>query len=189
MYNPFYILNVYAPSRCGRDRKTFFNSVLEILYSLHDTIDIDRLIISGDFNYSYLRESTLLEQTSSQWISFLSQSYTNIMETVNFHTVPTFRRNDEIMSTIDYIFVSPNIKFYRDQTDICILQPSWSDHSLLQTSFEIGRSNSGPLMWRANPIYCKNKQFQKQLSNRIPLLLDECYDQLTDIEMWEKIKE
>ena len=64
-YAPFHVLVVYAPASTGKDRREFFDSVLDALNSVSD-IDPHRIIILGDFNYSYHRRN-LSTQTSLKW--------------------------------------------------------------------------------------------------------------------------
>lgn len=81
-FEPFYILNIYAPSDNDRNRKEFFISVLRRL-NHHLSIDeLNRLFIMGDFNYSYDRPN-IHHHTSSPWLTFLSENFTNVMTLSN----------------------------------------------------------------------------------------------------------
>ncbi|KAG1257417.1 hypothetical protein G6F68_009311 [Rhizopus microsporus] len=53
-------------------------------------------------------------------------------------SIPTFRRNDEITSTIDYIFISNHLRTAIQSTDIHRLHSSWTDHQLLSLSINLG---------------------------------------------------
>ncbi|KAI9361881.1 hypothetical protein BD770DRAFT_308904, partial [Pilaira anomala] len=54
-YEPFYIMNIYAPADSNVNRRSFFEALSDLLYNLRDTITWDNLIISGDFNYDMAR--------------------------------------------------------------------------------------------------------------------------------------
>ncbi|KAI8976884.1 hypothetical protein BDB01DRAFT_727106, partial [Pilobolus umbonatus] len=47
----------------------------------------------------------------------------------------------------------------------------------------------GPGLWRANPAFCADKKFCQILDTKLSSLMDREYDDLSDIQMWEKIKE
>ncbi|KAI8328039.1 hypothetical protein BC941DRAFT_329074, partial [Chlamydoabsidia padenii] len=79
-YYPFYILNIYAPAKSGQARRLFFNSILDLLqqHSQQGTVDMDRLIIAGDFNYS-LNRPNIHQHTSLNWVSFIDEHFKNTM--------------------------------------------------------------------------------------------------------------
>ncbi|KAG0789707.1 hypothetical protein G6F16_008397 [Rhizopus arrhizus] len=105
---PFYVLVLYAPASSGKLRQKFFGGIYDILHQSTIDVDLDRLFIMGDFNYSYQRRN-LFSQTSMQWVSFLETLFSNALTKDDLHELPTFRRNDDIFSTIDYIFVSDSL--------------------------------------------------------------------------------
>ncbi|KAI9336056.1 hypothetical protein BD770DRAFT_298783, partial [Pilaira anomala] len=81
-YHPFYVLNIYAPSDSNTARRTFFESLGDMLFQMIDTISWDNLIISGDFNYDFYRDIQSgkgLFKTSQQWIAILQNSFYNSM--------------------------------------------------------------------------------------------------------------
>ncbi|KAG1392516.1 hypothetical protein G6F58_012493 [Rhizopus delemar] len=104
----FYVLVLYAPASSGKLRQKFFGGIYDILHQSTIDVDLDRLFIMGDFNYSYQRRN-FFSQTSMQWISFLETLFSNALTKDDLHELPTFRRNDDIFSTIDYIFVSDSL--------------------------------------------------------------------------------
>ncbi|KAG1136659.1 hypothetical protein G6F38_011882 [Rhizopus arrhizus] len=89
-YAPFHVLVVYAPA--SKDRREFFDSVLDALNSVSN-VDLHRIIILGDFNYSYHRLN-LSTQTSLKWVPYLEESFYNVMHSGDNSNIPTFRRND-----------------------------------------------------------------------------------------------
>ncbi|KAG0851752.1 hypothetical protein G6F57_008812 [Rhizopus arrhizus] len=78
--------------------------MLDVLSSVSD-IEPHRIIILGDFNYSYHRLN-LSTQISLKWVSYLEEPFYKVMHSGDNSNTPTFRLNDEIYSTIGYIFIS-----------------------------------------------------------------------------------
>ncbi|EIE89092.1 hypothetical protein RO3G_13803 [Rhizopus delemar RA 99-880] len=74
----FWLLVLYVPATSGRQRQQFFDQVLHLLHNQDLDINFDRLFITGDFNYSYLRPK-LSSQTSIQWVSFLEDHFYNAL--------------------------------------------------------------------------------------------------------------
>ncbi|KAG0805737.1 hypothetical protein G6F57_012965 [Rhizopus arrhizus] len=104
-FEPFWLLVLYAPATSCQQRQQFFDHVLGLLHNKDLDINLDRLFITGGFNYSYLRPH-LSSQTSLQWVSFLNDHFYNALMKDDLHEIPTFRRNETTYSTIDYIFVN-----------------------------------------------------------------------------------
>ncbi|KAK4511165.1 uncharacterized protein ATC70_012378 [Mucor velutinosus] len=101
-YEPFYILNLYAPATSdNRPRQEFFESIYNLLSTLSETIELERLLISGDFNYDYVRDitnATRIVKTSLNWLSYLDQHFHNCLILNDMDSVPTYQR---ALSTID----------------------------------------------------------------------------------------
>ena len=93
-----------------------FDSVLDALNSVSD-IGPYRIIILGGFNYSY-HCLKLSSQTSLKWVMYLEEFFYNVMHSGDNSNIPTFCRNDEIYSTIDYIFISSQMRPMLRSTDI-----------------------------------------------------------------------
>ncbi|KAG1532531.1 hypothetical protein G6F51_013062 [Rhizopus arrhizus] len=185
-YTPFHVLVVYAPASTGKDRREFFDSVLDALNSVSD-IDPHRIIILGDFNYSYHRRN-LSTQTSLKWVSYLEESFYNVMHSGDNSNIPTFRRNDEIYSTIDYIFISNQMRPMLKSTDIHRLHSSWTDHQLLSLSINLGQTPTGFGLWRANPILAQQKAYRVQLKQRLTGIVSSLPNQMTAQEQWDYVK-
>ena len=111
LFLPFYVLVIYAPANSAIERRTFFSTLSETLQSSHLALDFDRLLVMGDFNYSYLRPN-IGTATSLEWVSFLDMHCFNALQTFDLCNLPTFRRNDTITSTIDYILSAVLFKMY-----------------------------------------------------------------------------
>ncbi|CAO3653340.1 unnamed protein product, partial [Mucor fragilis] len=75
-----------------------------MLSSLSQTIDKERLIISWDFNYDYMRNitnATRIVRTSVNWLGYLKQHFHNCLILNDMDSIPTYHR---ALSTIDFIF-------------------------------------------------------------------------------------
>jgi hypothetical protein len=112
IYAPFYTLNISAPTSSNFQQRIFFQSILNMLNESADSIDLTRLIFSGDFNYDCQRDvingKGLHAKTSLLWVSFLQESFYNCMLHNDLDTIPTFQRSVEITSCIDYIHLHVN---------------------------------------------------------------------------------
>ncbi|GAA5802008.1 hypothetical protein HPULCUR_007468 [Helicostylum pulchrum] len=157
-YAPYFILNVYAPAISNVQRREFLDSICSMLYQLYasDAISLGRLIISGDFNYDYNRDiirNNYAFKTSTEWVSFLLNSFYNCMAFHDLDSVSTFQRNLSIQSVIDYIYAGYDIQHMITDSNIEHLKPQWSDHALLSVKFSLGELQIGPGLWRDKTIY------------------------------------
>lgn len=141
----------------------------------------------GEFNYSYLW-SYLSSQTSLDWVSFLESLFYNGLLVGDLHESPTFRRDNTIYSTIDYIFVGNALRNQVQESNIHKLDPAWADHSMFSIKLTIGTAVTGHELWGANPIFLRNPQYQhylqKQLYNIVLDVPSVCNPQTT----WDRIK-
>ncbi|EIE78298.1 hypothetical protein RO3G_03002 [Rhizopus delemar RA 99-880] len=186
-FAPFYVLVIYAPATSGQHRSQFFDQLFDLLHSPTLDINLDRLVITGDFNYSYQRPH-LSSQTSLQWVSFLDDHFYNALQKDDLHELPTFRRNDNILSTIDYIFVSQSWCSKVTESNIHKLDASWSDHSLLSITCCIGSSPSGPGLWRGNPLLARNPAYQQYLRQHLEYILPKLPSEWSAAKSWDHIK-
>lgn len=186
-YAPFYILNIYAPAKTTANRRHFFDMITDLITTGHHIIDLDRLIIMGDFNYSYLR-SQLHVNTSRRWIALLEDSFYNCMKLHDRQELPTYSRNHTIPSTIDYIFASTSMGMRLTDNSLNILRPDWSDHSMLSISLNLGRSPCGPGLWRANPLFVKNAIYRDQLTAVVDQFFANDHSTVDPQEQWDLLK-
>jgi exonuclease III len=186
-YAPFWVLVLYAPASSNQPRKKFFTKVLHLLQNTSLDLDLDRILILGDFNYSYLR-SNLFSQTSIDWVSFLNNRFSNALSIGDLQEMPTFRRNDSIYSTIDYIFVSNVLRNHIQESDLHKLDSDWTDHSLLSTKLVMGTLPNGPGLWRANPLIVRNPQYQQYLQHQLHDILLQTPSVWTPQMKWDHIK-
>ncbi|OBZ80993.1 Transposon TX1 uncharacterized protein, partial [Choanephora cucurbitarum] len=188
LFDPFYILVVYAPASSGRDRQQFFSLLLSQLRRPDLALNRDRLFIVGDFNYSYLR-GALSSATSNDWLVFLETDFVNTLESSDSHEISTFRRNDTVQSTIDYIFLSKALQSHIMAGEIQLLNPAWTDHSLLSTRCSLGQSPLGSGIWRANPQLLQNPGYLNHLKQALPGLIERSTkDYLRPQDRWDNIK-
>ncbi|KAI7889500.1 uncharacterized protein EV154DRAFT_514448 [Mucor mucedo] len=111
-----------------------------MLYILTDTININQLIISGDFNYDVSRDVTSrkgLLKTSAQWLTYLDSLFYNSTIHNSMHTLPTFQRQIGTTSTIDCIYLGLTLKNNIKDASIQYIQSKWSDHALLQLQLNV----------------------------------------------------
>ncbi|KAI9260430.1 hypothetical protein EDC94DRAFT_694816 [Helicostylum pulchrum] len=130
-YEPYYILNLYAPADSNIRRRAFFDSLFCMLFQLHasDKIPLSRLIISWDLNYNYNRDiirNNYAFKTSTDWVSFLLDSFYNCMTFNELDSVPTFQRNVSIRSVIDYIYAGYDIQHMIIDSAIEHIKPHYS---------------------------------------------------------------
>ncbi|KAG1140783.1 hypothetical protein G6F37_009190 [Rhizopus arrhizus] len=103
-------------------------------------------------------------------------------------SIPTFRRNDEITSTIDYIFISNHLHTAIQYTDIHRLHSSWTDHQLLSLSINLDSTPTGFGLWRANPLLVKNKEYRSQLKQRLQHIAQHLPQSLSLQDQWDHLK-
>ncbi|KAG0807321.1 hypothetical protein G6F20_010457 [Rhizopus arrhizus] len=186
-FAPFWLLVLYAPATSGRQRQQFFDQVLHLLHNQDLDINFDRLFITGDFNYSYLRPQ-LSSQTSIQWVSFLEDHFYNALMNDDLHELPTFKRNDTTYSTIDYIFVNQAFRTQVIASNLHKLNASWTDHSLLSVTCCLGPSPSGPGLWRGNPLLARKPAYQHYLRQHLDHILLNIHSGWTAQKKWDFVK-
>lgn len=192
-YEPFYVLNIYAPASSAKQRRELFQKLVDMLEHLEQQsiIKYDRLIICGDFNYSNSRPQ---RSTSAQWRIFLENHFYNTMLLNEMDKIPTFQRTSEasqVWSVIDYIYTGDDFSHHISSNSITRLHHKWSDHNILHIEMKLGVSPVGPGLWRANPMYAKDKELRRILSSKLGSLacnLDKDEDKDANTK-WEIIKE
>ncbi|OBZ84623.1 hypothetical protein A0J61_07317 [Choanephora cucurbitarum] len=92
-YTPFYILNAYAPANSRPVRREFYHNLTLLLHTLRSQISFENLIISGNFNYSYLRVSILGAVIVLSWKTLFEQNFLNCTQFINLQEIPTFQRS------------------------------------------------------------------------------------------------
>ena len=132
---------VYVPASTGKDRREFFDSVLDALASVSD-IDPRRIIILHNFNYSYHRLN-LSTPTSLRWETYLEEPFYNVVHSGDNSNIPTFCHNDEIYFTINYIFINNQMCPIFRSTDIHWRHYSWTGHQLLSLLINLGQTPTG----------------------------------------------
>lgn len=140
---PFYILNIYAPATSNYSiRQVFFESIYTMLSSLSQTIDKERLIISWDFNYDYMRNitnATRIVRTSVNWLGYLKQHFHNCLILNDMDSIPTYHR---ALSTIDFIFAGHALRHLLNDANVGFISSSWLDDAILEVTLKLGQSRT-----------------------------------------------
>jgi hypothetical protein len=105
----------------------------------------------------------------------------------------TFQRThgeSMVCSVIDYIYVGQQFRNQLVDTRITRLNSDWSDHSILQIQFSVGKSPTDPGLWRANPVYANHTMLQNQIMDKISKVLLNLKGNSTQSpeEKWDQIK-
>ncbi|KAI8364549.1 hypothetical protein BD560DRAFT_164118 [Blakeslea trispora] len=191
-YAPFYVLNIYAPVSPHPVRREFYHNLALLLHTLRPQIPFENLIISGDFNYSYLRTSTLGIATALSWRTLLEQNFFNCMQFNDLQEVPTFQRSrgptNSIQSVIDFIYMGLDIKQGLVDTSITHLSPTWSDHAILTVTTHMGSSKLKGGLWRANPAYASQRAFKHKVSAKIEDILNNASASESPQIVWDRVK-
>ncbi|KAG1144619.1 hypothetical protein G6F37_012271 [Rhizopus arrhizus] len=130
-----------------------------------------------------------LKQVQTAWHSLLLTSFTECSLTrSDCPAAPTFRRGTTC-STIDYIFASESLLVNIHASAVDFLQPTWTDHALLTTSFKFVQNHQGPGLWRANPHLTKNAFFINDLSTALEKFHDSMVDSALSVQdQWDLLK-
>ncbi|KAG1455886.1 hypothetical protein G6F46_011585 [Rhizopus delemar] len=158
----FWLLVLYVPATSGRQRQQFFDQVLHLLHNQDLDINFDRLFITGDFNYSYLRPK-LSSQTSIQ-------------------------KNDATYSTINHIFVNQAFRTQVIESNLHRLNASWTDHSLLSATCCLDPSPSGPGLWWGNPLLARKPAYQQCHRQHLDHILLNIHSGWNTQKKWDFVK-
>ncbi|KAG2190521.1 hypothetical protein INT47_004146, partial [Mucor saturninus] len=185
-FEPFFILNIYAPADNNGSKTQFYESLLTIP-SLYQQDIIDRLFIMGDFNYSFIRQNQM-RLIPDSWLTLLHSSFTDCLTHSFLNPIPTFHRNAAIQSTIDYIYASTSMYSDTSNGDVIHISRSWSDHNILTVDYCVGTNPTGRGVWRFNPLLLKNALFCQTLSANLNKLYPRL-DQYGSVQnQWDQIK-
>ncbi|GAN00852.1 conserved hypothetical protein [Mucor ambiguus] len=129
----------------------------------------------------------------SQWIwhGLLLHHYSEVSHKLNTDpTTPTFRR-EFTSTTIDYIFISPDLAPFVTKSDIQFISSTWTDHALLRFDLRFTSTTHGTGIWKANLYLVQNEYFITQLHTA----LDEFHSNLASFTVpppvqisWDEIK-
>ncbi|KAI9007582.1 hypothetical protein CLU79DRAFT_538835, partial [Phycomyces nitens] len=183
-FSPFYVLVVYAPASQPTARHTFFSDLLSFPI-LHRPDILERLFIAGDFNLSFHIPRSL-RSLSPLCQEYFSTHFIDCHTHPDHNPLPTFRRNDTIISTIDYIFAPKSFSSSINAASINFVSPSWTDHALLSTTFRFGLSPHGKGLYRTNPLLVNNPTFVSTLTDTLTTLYPTLSSSSQD--NWETVK-
>lgn len=187
-FQPFYILNIYAPSSNTASARTNFYDSLLTLPSLSLPQIRDRLIIMGDFNYSYLRRPQM-RTIPTEWTTFLHSHFKDCLTIAGEHPVPTFHRNTAVQSTIDYIYISSSLHPQTSNGETTHISREWTDHNLISIELSIDSTPTGRGVWRFNPLLLKKEHFRNQLTITLTKLYSKISHYNSVQEQWDQVKE
>jgi len=206
-------MNIYAPVTTP-DRYIFYDQLLqrsffqtlvtnmntaEGLHNNHlsNVTDAPSIVV-GDFNYNFrqYRPPSIVKPASiqSQWLfhSMLTHYYQeSTHELIHEPQVPTFRRNTTF-TTIDYMFLNPQLMDFRTDQFVHFVHSDWTDHAMLSTQLTFDNPDLGKGLWRANPQLVHNEYFCQRLFTKLDdfhTLLASNANDLTPQVIWDQIKE
>lgn len=87
----------------------------------------------------------------------------NVIHSGESNIISNPRRNNAFYSTVDYTFISNQIRPVFRSTDVHRLHSSCADRQLLSLSINLDRAPTGLELWRTNPILIQQKEFCFQL--------------------------
>ncbi|KAG1144297.1 hypothetical protein G6F37_006375 [Rhizopus arrhizus] len=175
------------PAASGQQRQQFFDHVLDLLHNQVLDINLDRLFITRDFNYSYSRPH-LPSQISLQWISFLNNYFCNALMNDDLHKLPTFRRNDTTYSMIDYIFVNQAFRIQVTESSLHNLDASWAGHSLFSVTCCLDLSPSDLGLWRENSLLTRKSAYQQYLRQLLDDIVLKIHSGWNTQKKWDFVK-
>jgi hypothetical protein len=182
---------LYGPSGGGSLGRQFFDLVLLLLKTPEYGVDLHRILIAGDLNYSYL-PSGQPSYSLDDWVAMTDEYLYNSMTPNDLSSIPTFQRphlETSWESTIDYIFISQNsFAHHLIHNTVEKLNSVWTDHSLLTIQLEFKRIPLGPGLWKANPMLLQQKEFRDQLNRRLDYLAKGLDPSTSSQDNWGNIK-
>ncbi|KAG0161905.1 hypothetical protein DFQ28_004173, partial [Apophysomyces sp. BC1034] len=148
-----------------------------------DSFCSQRVIVVGDFNYTYLDHSHRWNAPST-WHAMLTDRFADCMAEMKAILTPTFRRGSSTRSLIDYNFISRDLVGAYVSSTVEFIQ--WSDNALMSVSLSIGAPKPGKGIWRANPRYAASKRFRQRLASALSDLYPQLSPTATAQEQWEE---
>ena len=119
----------------------------------------------------------------------LTQDFMNCLNLGHIEeSLPTFRRGDSTISTIDYIFASNQFTNCIKNKEVSFLASSWTDHALLSTTFDLGPTKTGKGYWQGNPIILDYKDFRRELVMQLTQFFNCIDNNKTPQQQWETLK-
>ncbi|KAL0086283.1 hypothetical protein J3Q64DRAFT_1677210 [Phycomyces blakesleeanus] len=101
--------------------------------------------------------------------------------------LPTFSCGIQ-MSSIDYIFASPELANLKHKSSVDYINPSWFDHFLVSTTLSLVGSRTGKGIWHANLRLGLSAHFCQSLSATLQDLLSSLHNIPSSQDQWEKVK-
>ncbi|KAI7872524.1 hypothetical protein BDF14DRAFT_1717038, partial [Spinellus fusiger] len=175
---PFYIMVLYTLSHSSTLCSAPFSD-LDNCYN--------RLLLMGDFNFSYAHPNSQ-SNAPADWHDMLKEQFVDCMTPTGSIPILAFRHNDRIMSAIDYVYASLSPTDNLVDSSVDFINPAWTDHPLLSFSLYLISPKSGRGLWRANPLLTCNKRFCQKLNTHLSNLLPLLDHSSSPQEQWEQVK-
>ncbi|KAI9484633.1 hypothetical protein BDB00DRAFT_878597 [Zychaea mexicana] len=166
-------ITIYAPATSPTQQRQFFTSLYNSTIFNQQHPYPERLILSGDFNFSHQCSGYHLNALSA-WFTMLHQHVINCINHDPQETLqPTFRRVvQNMLKTREVLYVAS----------------SWSDHALLSATFNLGPSPTGKGYWRGNPLILASKDFRHQLATQLTAFFARSDSTSIPQQQWEEPK-
>ncbi|KAI8140917.1 hypothetical protein BJV82DRAFT_519263, partial [Fennellomyces sp. T-0311] len=163
-FDPFYILNIYAPANAGELHAFLRDTMFPFMQSAELLSLLEQSIVLGDFNCSYERKDSSFGKAPVSWRDYLAEHFVNVMtpcEPRQRYILTWYSTADlSTSSSIDYVFLPESLHSVSSSPEIDFLSPAWADHSLVTFSLRCPRATAGGHdIWRANPLLARSKAF------------------------------
>ncbi|KAF9115020.1 hypothetical protein BGW39_003167, partial [Mortierella sp. 14UC] len=145
----FEVCTIYAPSGAQTLRNTFYTNLLRLPFFQNPGDDI---IVLGDFNYHHHMRNT----APVAWKDWINNTTINTLNPLNSLPIHTYN-NHHHQSTIDYIFMSPDLAERVMAPSHTYLHNAWTDHTMLSCELRMEDLATGPGIWRLNTTILKDE--------------------------------
>ena len=152
----FEVCTIYAPSGAQAPRNTFYTNLLQLPFFQAPGDDV---IVLGDFNYHHHLRNT----APIAWKDWINNTTINALNPFNSLPIHTFN-NHHYQTTIDYIFMSPDLAERVTAPSHTYLHNDWTDHTMLSCELSLEALATGPGVWRLNTSILRDKDYTKQLT-------------------------
>ncbi|RCI03346.1 hypothetical protein CU098_011968 [Rhizopus stolonifer] len=124
-FHPLTVSVLYAPAT-RQDRLIFFRNI---------AITSSPFFQAEPTNHIVLASSEICKHVPFAWLQFVSRFFVDCLTPLGEAHAHIFHRSSS-SSCLDYIFASADISPFKASSSIVYIQPLWSDHCLLQTTFK-----------------------------------------------------
>ncbi|OAD71813.1 hypothetical protein PHYBLDRAFT_170460 [Phycomyces blakesleeanus NRRL 1555(-)] len=178
IHDPLNFFVIYAPAH--PEQRPLFYSLLDH-YLAFSSPPLPKSVLFGDLNYNTRLTSSPPLPTA--WTQWLSHHWFDAITPVNCTPLPTFTTG----STLDFLFVTNDLKISVHSPVVEYVAGSWTDHFSISIQLSIGSPQHGPGIWRFNPYLLSDKEF----CNTMTTFLDAAETQISNVAphiQWDLIK-